>query len=473
MSTRGVLSLVLAVALAGCPDPKPYEDGGGGDGAAADARADQGEPKTWAMAIPSAGAVGTGDLRRDSADNLYLAGQFYKSTTFGVTPLTPADGNDLYVTSVDPAGKVRWVKRYGGAGSELCHRMARGTKGNLFVTGRFTKQLSFGATTLTAKGSYDVFFAKLDPAGKPLWARSGGGKGEDRGQGITTDGAGNVYVVGDFSGNATFGKHAITSRGSVDLFVAKLDAGGAYAWVKTAGGAKVDRALAAAATADGKLFVTGQVNGEASFGAAKVKPNSSYHDAYVARYSPSGSVVWARGAGGLGTDAGQNIAVDSAGNSYITGVFDKVGTFGTLEVSSRGGSDVFAARLDAAGAFVWAASGGGASIDQGVGLSLDKAGNTYVTGTFRSSTATFGSVKLKRAGEEDAFVARVNNKGAFDWAVAAGGTYLDGGSGVVMGGDGYLRASGFFRSKKAGFGGRTLDLGDKAYAVYVWKLSVK
>ncbi len=485
MSTRWIPTLALAAALTGCPDPKPYDDGGAGDVAStptdarhdrtpADARSDQGDPNTWAMAIPSTGAVATVDLVRDSADNLYLAGQFYNLTTFGQTPLTPADGNDVYVSSVDNKGKVRWVKRFGGAGSELCHRLARDAKGNLYVTGRFTKQISFGATTLTSKGSYDVFFAKLDPAGKPLWASSGGSKYEDRGQGITADGAGNVYVVGEFNKDATFGKHTLTSRGGIDLFVAKLDAGGSYSWIKTAGGTRVDRALAAAATPDGKLFVTGQINGEATFGAAKFKPKNTYHDAFVARYSPSGSVVWVRGAGGLGTDVGQNIAVDSAGNSYITGVFEKVGTFGTLEVSSRGFRDVFAARLDAAGTFVWAASGGGSGLDQGVGLSLDKAGNTYITGVFQSSSATFGSVTLKRAGGEDAFVARVNKKGAFDWAVAAGGTYLEGGNGVVMGGDGYLRAAGYFRSETASFGVHSLNL-DKSqpYAVYVWKLAVK
>ena len=471
MTAAKVPALLCLGLLAGCPAPRPYDDGAAGDGAAADLRPDQRDPNSWAMAFLSDGAVSSSDLMRDSADNVYLAGSFYKLTAFGPTLMTPADGNDLFLASVDPAGKVRWARRYGGAGSDMTSRLARDSKGNLYITGTFTKQATFGAVTLTSSGSYDSFFAKFDPAGKPLWARSAGGKGDDRGQGITADGAGNVYVVGDYYGTATFGNSTLTSKGGHDLYVARLTAGGAYTWIKSAGGAKTDRAQAAAATADGQLLVTGYVGGEASFGAAKIVPSGAgHHDLFVARYAPDGAVTWARSAGGLGTDYGLNIAVDPKGDSTITGQFEKVATFGTLEVSSRGGPDVFVARLDAAGTFVWVTAGGGSSIDRGVGIATDSAtGAVYVTGAFLSKEATFGASTIKRAGDEDAFVARVNTAGVFDWAVSAGGDYLDGGHGVAVGPNGTIHATGYFRSKKALFGGHALDLGSQIHGVYVWK----
>ena len=483
MSVKTSLTLVLCAYLAaGCPAPRPYDDGAAGDSSLADLAGDsspadlagdQGDPNTWALAFFSTGAVSTSDVVRDSADNLTVAGTFYKYSTFGPTPLTPADGNDLFLARVSSQGKVLWARRHGGSGSDLTARLARDKAGNLYLTGRFTKQLTFGSTTLTSQGSYDVFLAKLDSAGKGLWARSAGGKGEDRGQGITADATGNVYVVGDYSAGALFGSTSLTAKGSYDLFVAKLGASGNYLWVKSAGGAKVDRALAAAVAPDQGLLVTGSFNGEATFGSTKLTPGNTNPDIFVARYEPSGAVSWAAVAGGLGTDSGNNIVVDGSNNCYVTGPFEKVATFGKAEVSSRGSRDVFVTKLNPAGTFVWAAAGGGTSIDEGFGITLDPAGKTYVTGTFLSKEATFGPAKLTRSGNEDAFVARVSKAGTFDWAVSAGGDYIDGGSGLTVGSDGYLVATGFFRSQKASFGGHTLILGDKIHGAYVWKLATQ
>ena len=105
-------------------------------------------------------------------------------------------------------------------------------------------------------------------------------------------------------------------------------------------------------------------------------------------------LVWAKRAGGIRTDYGNGIAVDGAGNSYVTGAFYDSATFGPGEanettLTSAGSLDIFVAKYDAAGDLVWAKRAGGASFISGFGIAVDGAGNSYVTGDFDGS-ATFG-----------------------------------------------------------------------------------
>ena len=104
---------------------------------------------------------------------------------------------------------------------------------------------------------------------------------------------------------------------------------------------------------------------------------------------------WAKQAGGSDFDDGQGIAVDSSGNSYVTGRFIGSATFGTGEVNetiltSAGGSDIFVAKYNSSGALIWAKQAGGSEGESGRDIAVDGSGNSYVTGTY-NGTATFGA----------------------------------------------------------------------------------
>jgi len=188
-------------------------------------------------------------------------------------------------------------------------------------------------------GAYDPAYPLIiDPT--LTWNTFLGGAGDDQGNSIAVDAAGNVYVTG--SSNATWGAPVRAYTGGLDAFVAKLDANGGLQWNTFLGGAALD--------------------------------------------------------------FGFGIAVGAAGNVYVTGISD--GTWGTPVRAFGGGADAFAARLSGAtGALVWNTFLGGTGVDFGGGIAVDSAGNVYVTG---ASGATWGApVRAFGGGGDDAFVARI------------------------------------------------------------------
>ena len=151
--------------------------------------------------------------------------------------------------------------------------------GNSYVTGFFSGTTTFGPgevneTTLTAGGGLTIFVASYDPGGALVWAKRAGGTGLDEGQGIATDGAGNSYATGRFSGTATFGagetnETTLTSAGDFDIFVARYDPSGALVWAKRAGGGAGALGWGVATDAAGNIYVTGGFSGTATFGAGE------------------------------------------------------------------------------------------------------------------------------------------------------------------------------------------------------------
>ncbi|MDY6986929.1 MAG: SBBP repeat-containing protein, partial [Thermodesulfobacteriota bacterium] len=221
---------------------------------------------------------------------------------------------------------------------------------------------TFGAgeaneTTLTSAGSYDIFVAKYAPSGALLWAKQAGGTSSAWGDGIATDGSGNSLVTGSFEGTATFGageanETSLTSAGGPDIFVAKYASSGALLWAKQAGGADYDEGEGIAIDGSGNCLVTGFFEGTATFGAGEANEttltSAGNFDIFVAKYAPSGALLWAKQAGGIYSDQGYGLAIDGSGNCLVTGSFEGTATFGAganqTPLTSAGGDDIFVAK---------------------------------------------------------------------------------------------------------------------------------
>ena len=327
-------------------------------------------------------------------------------------------------------GDWLWAKQAGGTSEEAGYSIAVDVNGNSYVTGYFEESATFGTTTLTSSGEWDIFIAKLDSNGNWLWAKQAGGADWDEGFGIAVDANGNCYVTGYFGSSATFGTITLTSSGYSDIFISKLDSNGNWLWAKQAGGTSEDFGYSIAVDTNGNSYVTGYFEYSANFGTTTLT-TSEYADIFVAKLGSNGNWLWAKKAGGTNYDWCNSIAVDTNGNSYVTGDFRGSATFGTTTLTSSGDYDIFVAQLDSFGNWLWANQAGGTEGNGGNSIAVDVNGNSYVTGNF-SGSATFGNTTLTSSGNDDIFVAKLDSNGNWLWAKQAGGTSYDKGNEMLL-----------------------------------------
>ncbi len=335
-----------------------------------------------------------------------------------------------------------WVQSVGGSSYEDGRNIAVDTAGNTYVTGHFSGSAMFGSTTLTSQGSDDVFVAKLNSSGEWLWAQRAGGSSYEIGYDVAVDTVGNVYIIGCFNGSASFGSTTFTSGGYSDVFVAKLNTAGEWLWAQRAGGLGDDYGFGVGIDASGNTYIGGCFYDLAMLGNTTLIGEGE-SDMFVAKLNSSGEWLWAESAGGINEEWGSSIAVDSYGTTSITGYFYDSATFGIETLTSEGGADVFVARLNSTGDWLWAISGGGIDDALGNGIAIDAAGNTYITGNYYNSV-TFGSTILTNEGYSNVFVAKLNSIGDWLWAESAVGTDINDGIGITVDPNGHIYIVGNF-----------------------------
>ena len=212
----------------------------------------------------------------------------------------------------------------------------------------------------------------------------------------------------------------------------------------------------------GNTFLTGSFSGSAAFGSITLQ-STGQTDAFVAKLDPKGNVLWAEDLGSTAStddDFGRGVALDSAGNVYVTGVFTGTAKFGPTPPVSVGGQDIFVAKLDTNGNILWAKGFGGQTSDQGQAITVDPSGNVYTTGNF-SGIADFGGTVLTSLGLTNVFVTKQDANGNLLWVKSFGnGTgnapdQGDSGFGIAVDNAGNVYATGIF-SDTITFGSTTL-----------------
>jgi len=390
----------------------------------------------------------------DASGNSYVTGGFEGTATFGSTTLESSGSQDIFVAKLDNRGNWLWAKKAGGTDSDYGYGIAVDARGNSYVIGCFySATATFGSTTFTGNGYNNIFVAKLDSSGNWLWAKNARESPYDYGHGIDVDASGNSYVTGYFYNSVTFGSTTLTSSGGADIFVAKLDSSGNWLWANNAGGTSDECGNGIAVDDSGNSYVTGYFYDSATFSSTTLINNGVY-DIFIAKLDSSGNWLWAKNAGGSSNDSGNGIAVDASGNSYVTGYFDSNATFGYTTLTSNGDYDIFIAKLDSSGNWLWAKNAGGTYNDCGYGIAVDASGNSYVTGCFCRS-ATFGSTTLTSNGDYDIFIAKLDNCGNWLWANNAGGTSDDRGTSIAVDASRNSYVTGYFYDS-ATFGSTTL-----------------
>ncbi|SNC66050.1 Por secretion system C-terminal sorting domain-containing protein [Hymenobacter gelipurpurascens] len=357
-----------------------------------------------------------------------------------------------------------------GQGESYVGGTAIDAQGNTYVAGGFAGHLHFGSKELISRaGGKDVFVAKFDAAGNTLWAVSAGSDSYDDATGLALDGKGNVYITGQYYGQALFGAFWLPDAQGArpgNVFAAKLTSSGSWEWATHGGGDGNDHGAALYVDAAGNSTIVGGFSSStATFGALQVTndpTNPDDQDVFVARLTPSGVWVSAMAVGGPRNDQATNVALDAAGNTYVCGTYSSDGIrFGTRALANSGSAfgDIFIAKLAPTRSWEWAAHAGGTNNETAMGLAIDPDGMVYVSGSYTSPTATFGPVSLANGGAAstmDVYVASLDASGAWRWATRAGGPSSDYSSGLVLTGSGQILITGGFISASVGLGAFTL-----------------
>ncbi|AFY54531.1 Calx-beta domain-containing protein [Rivularia sp. PCC 7116] len=426
------------------------------------------------------------------------------------------------IANDDPKLKVDWAKQFGGSGYGY-EFLAVDDAGNTYVTGSFETTVTLGGDTLTPEGSKDLFVAKVKENGEFDWAKGFGGTTGDSSSGIDIDDKGNTYITGEFSGQITFGDTTPVVAGiSSDVFAAKLNSDGNAVWAKDFGNGSSDKAGSIAVDKEGNAYITGNFLGEVTFGDKKINGGEEGRVVVSKLDSDSGDVVWAEDFGAASkseeaSDEASDIVVDKEGNAYlfmteqnengaeyavvtkldksdgsetwtkkfgnnvvhdniaigkdsvyITGEFEETLTFDnapnpfTVEGGENG--DVFVGKLDSSsGNLLWVKDFDSQDKDENdvelEGIAVDDMGNTYVTGYYQGKSMRVDNFMLygevEETDTENAFITKFDSKGKVKWAQNIGGTDEENISDIAVNNGKIYIAGKFFN--KATFGDESLE----------------
>jgi len=333
----------------------------------------------WAKSAGGTGSNHGSSIVIDAQGNKYVTGNFEGSATFGATTLNSIGGSDVFIAKMDVNGNWLWAIKAGGTNYDYSHSIAVDAQGNAYITGTFHGNANFDTTSLTPNGDFDIFIAKIDKNGNWLWVKQAGGTSYEYSSSIAIDAQGNCYIAGGFADTAIFGTISLATNTCTDIFIAKIDTNGNWQWAKQAGGVTYDYCYSIAVDTQNNINITGSFQGVAVFGTISL-PYGNYEDIYVAKMDTNGNWLWAKQAGGINPDNGCYIATDIRGNSYITGGFTDTAVFGLTTLTSAGYNDIFIAKIDVNGNWLWAKQIGGRNQDYGFSVAVDNNGNAYLTG---------------------------------------------------------------------------------------------
>lgn len=333
----------------------------------------------------------------DSAGNAYLTGET-SSPDFPLSA-TPFQGALLgaynaFVAKLTPAGALSYSTYLGGSTADIGKSIRLDGAGNIYLAGEtgsadFFTLLPYQATL---NGSTNVFVAKFNAAWDLVYSTFLGGSISDTPWGLAVDGSGGIYVAGETSSDDFPVTNLSLINGTSDAFVTKLDPSGAsLAYSTYLGGLDYDAATGGIAVdAAGNAYVAGNTD---SLDFPTVNPfqatNNGITNAFITKFDAAGVPVFSSYLGGGMTDLAWFVAVDNAGNAYVTGETNSPDfpTNRAYQQTLAGVVNAFVAKVKTDGsAPLFSTYLGGAGFDQGFGIAVDNGGQAHVAG-YTESTA--------------------------------------------------------------------------------------
>jgi hypothetical protein len=293
-----------------------------------------------------------------------------------------------------------WAKSYGSSSTDVLNELATDGSGNIYATGSFSGTMNMGSFTLTSAGDEDIFLAKISESGTVIWAKSAGGLYADAGNAISLDASGNIYIGGSFYTSATFESTTINSGGGSKAFLAKFDNNGNLTWVHECLGY--------------------QVNSIANFG---TKVYYVWSGESLVEYTNAGIAADTMQISNYYVNS-EKIRVDQSGNIIIGGEFSSPADFGNGTKTPVGSDDIFIVKYTPSKVFSWVQTGGGSNDDYFHDLEIDNLGNPVIACSFSGSINFNGSIINSSTGSGSGQVlVKFSASGSQSWVKLSGDGY--------------------------------------------------
>lgn len=350
-------------------------------------------------------------IKVDSKDNVYVTGSFRNTIDFD--PGTNrfymyADSYyaDIFVLKLSSSGAFRWAKEFGNKTQSFwTEDLQVDSKCNVYMSGHFSGTMDFdlgtGTYNMTSKGN-DPFITKMDSSGNFIWARQlSTRKNSAYILAMSVDNKDNIYATGQFAGSDidldpgtdTF---YCKLKGSLDVFVVKLNSAGNFRWGVSFGGNGEDKGLGLSNDLWGNVYTSGYFNtfkDSVDFDpgtGTKFIRNIGNNDAFLQKLDSTGKFRWVRHLGSIIEDEAYQVKTDKSGAVYSIGKFGGKLDFDPgpkTHFMNNGKGFMYIQKLDTAGSFIWSAQAlrGGASYTYGYLITLDKRGNLLLAGDFTDS----------------------------------------------------------------------------------------
>jgi len=397
------------------------------------------DPAKWHRDVPTFAKVRYADVY-PGIDVVYYGNQRQLEYDFIVAP-----GADSGAIALDFTGASIEIKKDGDLALAMSGGSLSMPRPYIYQEIDGTKRVVAGGYVKRADGRIGFAVDSYDTA-KPLvidpvllystyfgYSPDNNANINDSANGIAIDQFGNAYITGN-SGHG---------GGTNNSFVAKIDpSGSALVYSIYFGGSDDDVATGIAVDGSGQAYVSGRTK-SANFpitpGAYQTNYLGGNGDAFVAKFNASGSaLMYSTYVGGTGYDEASAIAIDTAGNAYITGGFyasDYPTTPGAYQTVTAGAYDAFITKLNASGsALVYSTYLAANGDEGGASIAVDSLGNAYVTGSTNGSNfPAVNALDPAFGGDYDAFVAKLNPNGsALVYSSYLGGSKREFGRGIAV-----------------------------------------
>lgn len=435
----------------------------------------------WVQAGKSYRSSGN-EIALDPDGNIYVVGYFEQYLDLGKGQQwaqgDELNNGDIFVAKYDPMGNLEWMRTAGSRKDDKGLGIAVSAD-QVFITGYFSGICYFGEQPLLTKDRQNMFIAAYSLDGQLNWVKQPKSDGILRGQAITTDKQGNVYVTGNFREFVSFDNYHLKKWMNQNIYLVKMDPSGEVQWAQQAAGGNslITYAYVYDIECDrnNNIVMAGEMMGPVRFGNSRYTTRQEWYadgplpmrEVYLAKWSDNGSLLWFDD---IAVEANFNdLAIDPDNNILVTGHY-----LGTLEGNNKGKAklggktitthfnlfgdcteDIYLAKYTPKGELIWARNFGGIDQDRGQGITADAKGNIYITGFFTGKMShgeiSLASKKYRNMESQDVFIAKFTVEGDIEWMENAGSSKSDEGKCAVADDKGNIYISGNFESN-ASFG---------------------